>query len=275
MLAETEGQFQATVKFAHAHNLRLVVKNTGHDWYGRSTGAGSLLLWTHLLKNITFHDGFVAEGCDSSTAVAAVTVGSGVQFSDLYPAALKKDKIVMGGTCDSVGVAGCWTAGCYGPFTKRFGNGAINILEARVVLADGSLVTASKCSHPGLFMSIRGGASGLAGVVTEFTARIHRAPEYVASAGFSGSAGTREECETLFARVMQMNAKTAMNESAGELCDNGGLQWRCGENGGSAAMDCLAYEGDPEAMKAQLQPLADWASKAGGTIKGSLHGGVS
>jgi FAD/FMN-containing dehydrogenase len=243
------------VKFAHDHNLRLVVKNTGHDWYGRSTAAGSLLLWTHLRKNITFHDGFVAEGCDASTAVDAVRVGSGVQFADLYPAALMKDKIVMGGTCDSVGVAGCWTAGCYGPFTKRFvsthaihqllvisgnvlraclwlqGNGAINILEAKVVLADGSLVTASKCSHPDLFMSIRGGAGGLAGVVTEFTAKSHRAPEWVANAGFSGSAGTLKECEALFAEVMKMNAKTAMNNSAGELCDNGGLNWGCGENG--------------------------------------------
>ena len=36
---------------------------------------------------------------------------------------------------------------CTGPFTKKFGNGAINIVEAKVVLADGSLVTASKCSY--------------------------------------------------------------------------------------------------------------------------------
>ena len=25
----------------------------------------------------------------------------------------------MGGTCDSVGVGGCWLGGCYGPFTKK------------------------------------------------------------------------------------------------------------------------------------------------------------
>lgn len=79
VLAETEQDFSATVKFASDHNLRLVVKATGHDWYGRSTAAGSLLLWTHKRKNITWHDSFVAEGCATSTAVPAVTVQSGVQ----------------------------------------------------------------------------------------------------------------------------------------------------------------------------------------------------
>ena len=33
VLAETEEDFQHTVRFAATHNLRLVVKATGHDWY--------------------------------------------------------------------------------------------------------------------------------------------------------------------------------------------------------------------------------------------------
>ena len=106
VLAETEADFQATVKFAADHNLRkcsrslcvfvgapkpqrpsgctgLVVKGTGHDWYGRSTAAGSLLLWTHQRKEIAWHDSFVAEGCEASSALPAATVQSGVQFMDL------------------------------------------------------------------------------------------------------------------------------------------------------------------------------------------------
>ena len=83
VLAETEADFQATVKFAADHNLRLVVKGTGHDWYGRSTAAGSLLLWTHQRKEIAWHDSFVAEGCEASSALPAATVHSGVQFMDL------------------------------------------------------------------------------------------------------------------------------------------------------------------------------------------------
>ena len=125
--AVTEQDCASAVAFAHRHNLRLVVKNTGHDWYGRSTAAGSLMLWTHQMKGITWHDdGYVSPGCvDGSRGdgvnekvAAAVTVEAGVQFLDLYPEAQRRGKLVIGGTCDTVGVAGCWLAGCYGNFAK-------------------------------------------------------------------------------------------------------------------------------------------------------------
>ncbi|KAH7303071.1 hypothetical protein B0I35DRAFT_415412 [Stachybotrys elegans] len=41
----------AGVKFARTHRIRLVVKNTGHDYLGRSTGQGALSLWTHNLQD--------------------------------------------------------------------------------------------------------------------------------------------------------------------------------------------------------------------------------
>lgn len=45
--AESEGDVSAAVKFAKKHKIKLVVKNTGHDYLGRSSGAGSLSIWTH------------------------------------------------------------------------------------------------------------------------------------------------------------------------------------------------------------------------------------
>lgn len=49
---------------------------------------------------------------NGSAGVAAVTVESGVQFSDLYPWAMQNGHLVIGGTCDSVGVGGCWYSEC-------------------------------------------------------------------------------------------------------------------------------------------------------------------
>ena len=65
--AQIEEDVIATVAFAAKHNLRLAVKGTGHDWFGRSGShpsfEGSLLIWTHKMKNIRWeHDGFVPQG---------------------------------------------------------------------------------------------------------------------------------------------------------------------------------------------------------------------
>eukprot|EP00035_Acanthoeca_spectabilis_P023021 m.447216 g.447216 ORF g.447216 m.447216 type:complete len:663 (-) comp19484_c0_seq1:10-1998(-) len=278
VVAESEEDISATVRFAHTHNLRLVVKGTGHDWYGRSTAAGSLLLWTHPRKAITWHDdGYVAAGCPESTATPAVTVQTGVQFADLYPVAIARNKIVMGGTCDSVGVGGCFSAGCYGPFTKLFGNAAVNILEARVVLANGTIVTASKCSHPDLFWSVRGGGGGVAGVFTEFTVRSHRSPSYMSAASFTGTAKTERDYIRLLAQTLKMLAVVQANAS--RVCNDGSLAWSwAGEElgGGTAGIHCTLYEGDPSEMRAVLQPLADWAKgQNGSTIEGNVAASIS
>lgn len=72
----------------------------------------------------------------------AAIVETGVQFQQLYAEAEAAGVFVVGGTCDSVGVGGCWMGGCWGKFSRLYGPAAVNVLEARVVLADGSIVVA-------------------------------------------------------------------------------------------------------------------------------------
>ena len=95
-----------------------------------------------------------------------------------------------GGTCTSVGVGGCTLGGCLGPFSQKLGPSASNVLQAKVVLANGTLVTTSKCSHPDLFWALRGGGSGH-GVVTEWTYRTYKTPDFLAELSYSGSLGLR------------------------------------------------------------------------------------
>jgi hypothetical protein len=72
----------AGVNFAREHNVRLVVKNTGHDFLGRSAGKGALALWTHHLKGIE-----VLNYTSSGYTGPAMRLGAGMQVLEIYEAA--------------------------------------------------------------------------------------------------------------------------------------------------------------------------------------------
>jgi hypothetical protein len=72
----------AGVNFAREHNVRLVVKNTGHDFLGRSAGKGALALWTHHLKGIE-----VLNYTSSRYTGPAMRLGAGMQVLEIYEAA--------------------------------------------------------------------------------------------------------------------------------------------------------------------------------------------
>lgn len=55
--------------------------------------------------------------------------------------------------------------GGHGPASREFGLGADQVLSARVVLADGCVVTASPCENQDVYFAIRGGGPGTYGVV--------------------------------------------------------------------------------------------------------------
>ena len=178
VLAQSEIDVVEAVKFAQSNNLRLTAKGTGHGWFHGGSSSGALMVVTHFRKAIDFLPAFAPSGCDA-TPVPAVRVQSGVQFAELYAAAADAGRFVVGGTCDSVGVGGCWLGGCHGTFSKLYSSAAANLLEARVVLANGSLVVVNACSSPDLFYALRGGGGGTFGIVTEFVARSHAPPRFV------------------------------------------------------------------------------------------------
>lgn len=161
----------ATIRFARKNNIRLVIRNTSHDYMGRSTGAGGLAIWTHHLKGVE-----VKDWVDGEYKGKAVKIGAGVQGYEVAEAARAAGLVVVTGECPTVGIAGGYTqSGGHSPLSTSFGLSADNTLEFEVVTADGKLVTASPSSreYADLFWALSGSGAGNFGVVVSVTLKAH------------------------------------------------------------------------------------------------------
>ncbi|KAI0106104.1 putative oxidoreductase [Hypoxylon sp. NC0597] len=171
---KTPQHVQEAVIFAGRHNLRLVIKNTGHDGCGRSASPNSFQIHTHLLKGIRYHSNFVAKG-EITPSGPAVTVGAGVMHWELYEKGSQDGYIIVGGECPTVGAAGGFLqGGGVSSFLSYVRGLAVdNVLEFQVVKANGDLVTANHRENEDLFWALRGGGGGTFGVVTQVTLRVY------------------------------------------------------------------------------------------------------
>lgn len=172
----------ATIRFADEHNIRLVIRNTGHDYMGRSTAADALSIWTHYLKGVE-----VKDWSDSEYTGKALKIAAGTEGHEALEAAAAAGLVVVTGECPTVGVAGGYTQnGGHSPLATAFGLGADQTLEFEVVTPDGKLVTASPSSaeHSDLFWALSGSGAGNYGVVVSVTVKGH--PDTITSgAGFT------------------------------------------------------------------------------------------
>lgn len=162
--------YRATLAFISKRNIRLVVRNTGHDYFGKSTGPGALALWTHYLKDIDLMD-----YRSSFYTGKAFRLGAGVQVFEAYEAASKANYTIVGGDCDTVGIAGGYTqGGGHGPLSSTFGLSADNVLEWEVVTATGEhLVVSPDSTNKDLYWALSGGGGGAYAAVLAVIVRAH------------------------------------------------------------------------------------------------------
>ncbi|KAJ5738754.1 FAD binding domain-containing protein [Penicillium malachiteum] len=144
--AREPSHISSTLKFATAHNIRISVKNTSHDFYGRFSVPNTLAIWTKNLDNLTAHD------CPASNSHNIGELGAGFVAQDPYYFFSNHSMDIMGGYEESVGLAGGFAeGGGVGSFTTTYGLMADNAVEFEVVTADGELRVINQCNDADFF----------------------------------------------------------------------------------------------------------------------------
>jgi FAD binding domain/Berberine and berberine like len=95
-------------------------------------------------------------------------VGAGANWGQVIAELDANEVHTVTGGCPDVGVAGYLQGGGYGFTSREFGMGSDNVVQMRVVLADGTTVVATKTNeYADLFWAMRGGTGNNFGVLIE------------------------------------------------------------------------------------------------------------
>ncbi|KPM35944.1 hypothetical protein AK830_g10631 [Neonectria ditissima] len=176
----TARQVAAIIAILAANDEHFAIKSGGHNpnAYFAST-AGGPLISTRDLDEIAL---------DPRTG--RVRVGPGNRWDAVAAELHGSGWAVVGGRIGNVGVGGLLLGGGLSYLTQQYGWAASSILEVEVVLANGSIVTASKTQHADLFTALKGGGNNF-GVVTSFLLQGYRLGQvYGGNLYFNRSAAT-------------------------------------------------------------------------------------
>ena len=155
------GDIISAVKFARENNLLVAIRGGGHN------GAGLGVCDDGLVIDLSRRRGIRAD-----PKKRTVQVESGCTWGDVDHATQPFGLAVPAGIVSTTGVAGLTLGGGHGYLTRKFGLTIDNLLEADVVLADGSFVTANAQENEDLYWAMRGGGGNF-GVATSFTFKAH------------------------------------------------------------------------------------------------------
>jgi FAD/FMN-containing dehydrogenase len=157
----TPADVAAVIGFARAHGSLLAVRGGGHNGGGLGSCDDGVVIDLSPMRQI-----------DVDAANKTVRVGGGCTWGEVDSATHEVGMATPCGIIGTTGVGGLTLGGGIGHIARKHGLSIDSLLEAEMVLADGSIVRANADENPDLFWAIRGGGGNF-GVVTSFLFRMH------------------------------------------------------------------------------------------------------
>ena len=149
----------AAVNFGRENKLPIAIRGGGHNFPGFGSVDDGLVIDLSIMKGVRV-----------DLAKRTARVGAGCTIGDVDHATQAFGQAVPFGILSTTGVAGLTLSGGHGCLSRQYGLTVDSLLEADVVLADGSFVTASETENADLLWALRGGGGNF-GVVTSFLFR--------------------------------------------------------------------------------------------------------
>ena len=162
----------AAVLFARENKLEIAIRSGGHNGAGLGSCDYGLSIDLSPMKNIS-----IDPVKKTARVEAGCTLGDIDQKTHKYGLALPS------GIISTTGIGGITLGGGIGYLTRKCGLTIDNLLEAEVVLADGTVVIANEKENPDLFWALRGGGGNF-GVVSAFVFQLHEISEVYAGPMF-------------------------------------------------------------------------------------------
>ncbi|WP_204345101.1 FAD-binding oxidoreductase [Psychroserpens algicola] len=160
-MCETTEDVIAAVNFGRDNNILVAIRGGGHNGAGLGLCDEGFVIDLSGLKFV-----------DVDTTNNTVKVGGGNIWNEVDAVTHEFGLAVPSGMVSSTGVGGLTLGGGVGYLSRKYGLTIDNLLEAEMVLADGSFVTVNAKEHTDLFWAIRGGGGNF-GVVTSFKFQAH------------------------------------------------------------------------------------------------------
>jgi hypothetical protein len=161
VMCEDVADVIASVNFGRENNLLIAVRGGGHNGGGLGLCNDGLVIDLSGLKFVRV-----------DAATKTVRVGGGNILRELDHATHPFGLAVPGGMVSTTGVGGLTLGGGVGYLSRKYGLTIDNLLEADMVLANGTYVTVNAVQHSDLFWAIRGGGGNF-GIITSFKFQAH------------------------------------------------------------------------------------------------------
>ncbi|KAL0565429.1 hypothetical protein V5O48_016593 [Marasmius crinis-equi] len=188
----TTEEVSKVVKCASDSGIKVQPRSGGHSYGDYSIGGqdGSFVIDLVHFQKFEY---------DRSTGQA--TIGSGTLLGDLTNRLQNVGRAMAYGLCPQVGIGGHATIGGLGPLSRQWGSMLDQVVEAQVVLANGTVVRTSTSQSPELFFcrlkAVKGAAASF-GVVTEFKVNTHPQPNEVTQYTYKIEVGSHRELAGYF-----------------------------------------------------------------------------